>query len=38
MYYYDYSIGPAFEMENIVKYLLKGIYKEQKGLEEDYEY
>ena len=38
MYYYDYSIGPAFEIENIVKYLVKGIYKEPKGLEADYEY
>lgn len=37
-YYDDYSIGPAFEMENIIKYLVKGIYREQNGLEAEYGY
>ena len=37
-HYDDYSIGPAFEMSNIVKYLVKGIYREQNGLEADYDY
>lgn len=27
-YYDDYSIGPAFEMENSIKYLVKEIYRE----------
>lgn len=37
-YYDDYSIGPAFEMKNIIKYLVKGIYREQNGLEAEYGY
>ena len=38
MHYDDYSIGPAYEMKNIIKYLVKGIYREQNGLEADYGY
>lgn len=38
MHYDDYTIGPAFEMENIIKYLVKGIYREQNRLEADYGY
>lgn len=38
MHYDDYSIGPAYEMRNIIKYLVKGIYREQNGLEADYGY
>ena len=38
MHYYDYSIGAAYEMKNIIKYLVKGIYREQNGLEADYGY
>ena len=38
MHYDDYSIGAAYEMINIIKYLVKGIYREQNGLEADYGY
>ena len=38
MHYDDYSIGSAYEMRNIIKYLVKGIYREQNGLEADYGY
>lgn len=38
MHYDDYSIGPTFEIRNIIKYLVKGIYREQNGLEADYGY
>ena len=38
MHYDEYSIGPAYEMRNIIKYLVKGIYREQNGLEVDYGY
>lgn len=37
IHYDDYSIGPAYEMKSIVKYLVKGIYRQQNGLEADYE-
>ena len=38
MHYDDYSIGPAYEMRSTIKYLVKGIYREQNGLEADYGY
>ncbi len=38
MYYNDYEIGASYKMKNIVKYLVKGIYREQNGLEADYGY
>lgn len=38
MHYDDYLIGPAYEMRNIIKYLVKGVYREQNGLEADYGY
>ena len=38
MYYDNYSIGPTYEMKNVIKYLVKGIYREQNGLEADYGY
>ena len=38
MHYDDYSIGPTYEMRSIIKYLVKGIYREQNGLEADYGY
>ena len=38
MYFDDYLIGSAYEMKNIIKYLVKGIYREQNGLEADYGY
>ena len=38
MYYDDYTIGPTSDMRKIIKYLVKGIYREQNGLEADYEY
>ena len=36
IHYDDYSIGTAYEMKSIVKYLIKGIYRQQNGLEADY--
>lgn len=38
MYYEEYSIGSYSDMRSIIKYLLKGIYREQNNLEADYGY
>lgn len=35
-HYDDYRIGVASDMRYIVKYLVKGIYREQNGLEAEY--
>ena len=38
MYYEEYSIGSYSDMRSIIKYLVKGIYREQNNLEADYGY
>ncbi len=38
MYYEKYSIGSYSDMRSIIKYLVKGIYREQNNLEADYGY
>ncbi len=38
IYYENYSIGSYGDMRSIIKYLVKGIYREQNNLEADYGY
>lgn len=37
-YYNSYRISAGYEMMRIIKYLVKGVYREQNGLEPDYGY
>lgn len=38
IYHVDYEVGSIGDVRSIVKYLVKGIYREQNNLEEDYGY